>query len=167
MKLVNLLEGARVLVLRVYSLCLLLALFLPKFSYGAQQQTESLSTFMSTRSSEVNLRKGPGKIYPVEWTIKKTGYPLKVIAKYGTWFKVIDVDGSGGWVHQGMLSKKKYAYVTRKSFIYKSADYNSGEIVGVDAKVCVMLKDVKRGWCKVKIESYEGWMKQDDLWGVS
>ena len=54
-----------------------------------------LPRFMSLDDDVTNMRTGPGLEYPIDWIYMKEDYPLKVIAEYGNWFKVIDTDNNG------------------------------------------------------------------------
>ena len=48
--------------------------------------------FLSIKSNDVHMRKGPGTEYPITWKYIKKGYPLKVVAEFHNWRKVIDYD---------------------------------------------------------------------------
>ncbi|MDP7625068.1 MAG: SH3 domain-containing protein, partial [Rhodospirillales bacterium] len=65
-----------------------------------------LPRFVSLRADEVNLRTGPGVRYPVDWVYQRKNLPVEVIAEFGTWRKVRDVQGSQGWIHQSLLSSR-------------------------------------------------------------
>src|SRR3990167_9515481 len=66
-----------------------------------------LPRFVSLRAEEVNMRAGPGVRYPVDWVYKRKNMPVEVIAEFGTWRKVRDIQGTQGWIHQSMLSSNR------------------------------------------------------------
>src|SRR6056297_510066 len=70
-----------------------------------------LPRFASLKSSEVNLRKGPNVKYPIVWTYKRKGYPMKIIAEFENWRKLKDKNGDSGWVHINLLSNSRKAVV--------------------------------------------------------
>src|SRR3954451_6927804 len=63
--------------------------------------------FVSLRSSEVNVRTGPGTRYPVEWVFVKRDIPVEITAEFDTWRRIRDWEGTEGWIHQSMLSGKR------------------------------------------------------------
>ena len=38
--------------------------------------------FITLKSNEVNLRKGPNSKYPISWTYQRKGYPMQLIAEF-------------------------------------------------------------------------------------
>lgn len=75
-----------------------------------------LPRFASLRAEKVNLRVGPGSEYPIEWVIKRPNLPIQIIAEYETWRQIKDSDGTTGWVHQSMLSGKRFVLVKEEYF---------------------------------------------------
>lgn len=132
----------------------------------AHEKVAKVLRFMSTRSSDVNLRRGPGQQYPIDWKLMKSQYPLLVVAEYGTWRKVKDIEGSEGWVHQGMLSHKKTAVLVKSTILYKKANTQSKPIAKIESKVIVTLKEIKPAWCRVVVGDVTGWIERKNLWGV-
>ena len=41
-----------------------------------------LPRFVSLKSNEVNIRRGPGKEYPILWQFQRRGLPVEIIAEY-------------------------------------------------------------------------------------
>ncbi len=70
-----------------------------------------LPRFASLDSSEVNLRAGPGKDYPILWVYQRKGLPVEIIQEFDTWRRIRDRDGTVGWVQQNLLSGKRGALV--------------------------------------------------------
>ena len=52
--------------------------------------------FVSIKSNDVNLRKGPSTNYPIvlKYTIKNL--PVEIIDEYDLWRKIIDINGNQG-----------------------------------------------------------------------
>ena len=81
--------------------------------------------FLSLKSNEANMRVGPGNEYPILWTYKQKGLPLKIIAEYDVWRKVIDHDEVTGWMHSKLLTGRRTALITeRVTKIYKTGEDN-------------------------------------------
>ena len=70
---------------------------------------QKTNILVSIRSSETNLRAGPGVRFCIKRVLgreyhKKT---VRIIGKYDTW-RIISLDGETGWVHRVMFSSKLY-----------------------------------------------------------
>jgi len=125
------------------------------------------TTFVSLKSSEVNMRVGPGKEYPVNWILKKSRLPLMLIAEFGQWRKVRFIDQTEGWIHQNMVSRKNTAIVCREdAFLYKY-ESDSQPIARIEKNVVVSILKTTKDWVKIEVNKIKGWMKSKDLWGVS
>ncbi|MBL4747779.1 MAG: hypothetical protein JKY17_03025 [Magnetovibrio sp.] len=128
-----------------------------------------LPRFVSLRAGEVNLRTGPGIQYPVDWVYRKSGLPLQVIAEYKTWRKVMDWQGSQGWIHQTMLSAKRtFIIIGRLKTVLSKADRKARPIVKLQDSVVGRLISCPSGskFCRIEVEGFEGWMARSDFWGV-
>jgi len=153
---------------------------LPSLALAAATNPSGLPIprFVTTRSNPINVRVGPGTRYAVAWVYVKAGTPVEIIQEFDTWRKIRDVDGSEGWLHQNLLQGRRAGLVAP----WKAA----GETVALrrdrsaDAAVRawltpgyrVELKECDGTWCSVvaavesSSRSYNGWVPQDELWGV-
>ncbi|MCB0356901.1 MAG: hypothetical protein KDD40_07835 [Bdellovibrionales bacterium] len=52
-----------------------------------------------------NMRSGPGKSFPLSWTVGKYMPLLKVGYKNG-WYQVKDVDGTTHWIFNSLVTKR-------------------------------------------------------------
>ena len=127
-----------------------------------------LPRFASLRSSEVNVRRGPGRQYPSDWIYSCSGMPIKIIAEYGTWRKIADYEGAGGWVHQAMLSGRRTVIISVDSApLYKTADYHDLQrIAMLEKNVIGKVVQCKHQRCKIIVDHYKGWIQRTDIWGV-
>ena len=128
-----------------------------------------LPRFVSLRSEEVNLRTGPGVQYPVDWVYKRRNMPVEVLAEFGTWRKVRDIQGTQGWVHQSLLSSNRWVTITGQArTLRRRADSNSPAVAriepGAHAQIAECPED--NGWCRVTAGGYEGWLRRVEVWGV-
>ncbi len=53
-------------------------------------------------TKRANIRKGPGPRNEKVFTVTR-GYVFKIVDKKGEWYKVQDVDGLKGWVHEKLV----------------------------------------------------------------
>ena len=138
-----------------------------------------LPRFVTTRSTPINVRVGPGTKYDVSWVYKVAGTPVEIIQEFDVWRKIRDVDGAEGWVHQNMLSGNRAGYVTRqagdKVGLHAHASEESGIIAWVGPGFPVKINSCEQGWCAVVAtdhpaggapSNYSGYLPEADLWGV-
>lgn len=154
------------------ALILLFALAGAPLGAGAQSAlgTETqlpLPRFVSLRSNEINLRTGPGGTYPIEWTYQRRGMPVEVVAEFDSWRKVRDWQGTVGWVHQSMLDGRRTALIIGGERILRRepADGAAG-VARLRPGVIARLRECAADWCRLEADSYEGWLKRDEFWGV-
>ncbi|MDR2107666.1 MAG: hypothetical protein LBO73_04080 [Holosporaceae bacterium] len=127
----------------------------------------SAAVFVSLKSSNANLRVGPGKEYPVSWIFVKSGLPAMLTAEFEQWRKVKFADGIEGWIHQNMISPKNTAIVVVPyAVIYKHAS-GPGPVARAEKNVIVrVLQKDKGGRVKAEAANIKGWIRKQDLWGV-
>lgn len=127
----------------------------------------NLPRFVSLRSDEVNLRTGPGVRYPVEWVLQRRYMPVEVLAEFENWRKIRDWQGTEGWVHQSMLSGRRYAIVTGDvRVIRRQPEPNSPAVARLEPGVVAQLVECKDQWCRVDTNGIKGWLTRGDFWGV-
>ena len=115
------------------------------------------------------MRTGPGVRYPVDWVYKRRNLPVEVIAEFGTWRKIRDVQGTQGWVHQSMLSSRRTFSITGQTRnLRRKGDSKSPPAARIDPGVIGKILHCKKGegWCKVSIGKYEGWLRRVEFWGA-
>jgi SH3-like domain-containing protein len=163
--------------LTLFGLSLALA---PELATAAQSVTGlPLPRFVSTKSTPINVRVGPGTRYDVAWIYMVAGTPVEVIQEFDTWRKIRDVDGSEGWVHQNMLSGVRSGYVAAnlgdKVAIRTSAEDGAGPAAWVSPGFPVKIQSCDGNWCNVlatdhpaegKGATYSGYLPERALWGV-
>jgi SH3-like domain-containing protein len=127
--------------------------------------------FYYIRSSEVNLRAGPDKRYPIRWVIKSRGEPVIAIVEFDNWVKIKDIDGDGGWLHSSMLSSAKHGILLgAKNFeLLRSGPSDIsrpiarlGSGIRLSVKKCLV-----NDWCAVSLDGLKGWVHKKSMWGVN
>ena len=122
--------------------------------------------FLSLKNSEVNVRSGPSKEYPIKFIYKKKFLTVEILDSWANWKKVKDFNGNSGWIHVSLLSGKKTAINKIKdSVIFTSDTIYSKPLVRVDRGRLLFIKKCKINWCKVNSGNYLGWIEKKSLWG--
>ena len=60
--------------------------------------------FVSLKSSEGNVRRGPSLEHRIDWVFRHRDMPLRITGEFGHWRRVEDNEGQGGWIHYSLLS---------------------------------------------------------------
>ena len=115
------------------------------------------------------MRTGPGVRYPVDWVYKRLSMPVEIIAEFGTWRKVRDVQGTEGWIHQSMLSGKRTLAVTGQTrTLRQHPDSKSVAVARVEPGAVGSIQTCaeRSGWCKLSFGKHHGWLRRVEFWGV-
>lgn len=140
-------------------------------SGAAEEQKLPLPRFVSLDSSEVNLRAGPGKDYPILWIYQRKGLPVEIIQEFDTWRRIKDRDGTVGWVQQNLISGRRTGQILGETGEVRTmrASPESGAAPvahlqpGVLGRVLLCRDD---DWCRLDVQGYVGWLQRDEFWGT-
>ncbi len=127
----------------------------------------ALPRFVTLRAAKANLRTGPGIRYPIEWVYARRGLPIEVIDEFETWRRVRDWQGSVGWVHQSMLSGRRGAMILGERRLLRRAPADGAAgVARVEVGVVARLRRCAGGWCRIEVKGFEGWLRQDQIYGA-
>ena len=95
------------------------------------------------------------------------GLPVLVTSEFDHWRKVLDVEGTEGWLHKSLLSGKRTAVVTggTRTF-YLTGDVDSPIVFRAEAGVIGALDACIGGWCRMEIEDQTGWVPRGHIYGA-
>jgi SH3-like domain-containing protein len=125
-----------------------------------------LPRYVSLKSDRVNVREGPSKEHPTVWIYQRAGLPVEITAEFETWRKIRDSEGSEGWVLHSLLSGRRTALVAKKEpqMLY-AADHTS-PVAKLGPGVIATLRGCDGKWCRLAGKEFDGYMQQENLWGV-
>jgi SH3-like domain-containing protein len=154
------------------SLCVALAAWTP----GARAQAEDglgevtnlpVPRYVSLRSSEINVRRGPGLDYRKDWVFHRAGLPVRIIEEYGDWRRIVDKDDAGGWVYHAMLTGRRTVQVTAEEVVLREDPSEAAAPVArAEQGVVARLEACQPDWCEVEAEGHAGWVPKSAIWGV-
>ncbi len=123
--------------------------------------------FLTLRNDRVNLRQGPSFEYPIKLFYKKKFLPVLIQDKFENFRKIRDHENNTGWIHISQLSKKKAAITIKDNLLIfnKPSVYSKPSAILKKGRLCKIRK-CKKGWCKIRVGNFRGWVKKDDLWGL-
>ncbi|MEM7522981.1 MAG: SH3 domain-containing protein [Pseudomonadota bacterium] len=150
---------------------LLLAAFMAfaAVDVAAQNAREVEPRFGSLRSDEVNVRKGPGLSFPIQWVFRRRNLPVIITAEVDNWRRIRDFEGEEGWVEGSLISTRQSALVQGDGLqeLFEEADDGSDLIAQVEPGVTARIVECRGGeWCQLDTSAGRGWMKADVLWGA-
>jgi SH3-like domain-containing protein len=130
-----------------------------------------LPRFVSLKSDNVNVRRGPGQEYDIAFTFVRAGLPVEITQEFDNWRKIRDSDGAEGWVFHSLLSGNRTALVapweTTGPFPARSEANSSAAVVAyLEPRVIADVEECTGTWCLISVQGYEGWVEQERLWGV-
>ncbi len=123
--------------------------------------------FVTLNTDEVNLRTGPGLRYPMKLILKKDGLPVEIIKEFDVWRQIRNKEGDEGWVHKSLLSGKRSVIITGHiQPLLKDKKQGARPVVKLEPGVIATLDRCDKEWCYLKVASYKGWLKRENIWGV-
>jgi len=154
----------------------LAALPLAAYGAGGEVGTGTVSgllvpRFVSLKSDKVNVRGGPNQDQEVRWVYTRARMPVEITAEFENWRRIRDWEGAEGWVYHSLLSGKRTAVVVPSLKdelvpLYKSADLKSAVVAKLQGGVQGALQSCTGVWCKFRGDGFDGWIRQDRLWGA-
>lgn len=126
-----------------------------------------LPRFVSMKTSEANVRRGPSLTHRIDWIFKRKDMPLEITAEYGHWRRVRDRDGASGWVHYSLLSGVRTVLVEKDMTELRARPDPAAPVVArLELGVVARLKACKAQWCRLDAGGFKGWAPRSLLWGV-
>lgn len=126
-----------------------------------------LPRYVSLKSNEANVRRGPSLSHRIDWIFKRKSMPLQITAEYGHWRRVQDPDGVGGWIHYSLLSGTRTVLILQDRLAVRvGADLGSRVRAELEEGVVAKLRGCTLDWCRVLVGGYQGWVLKTGLWGV-
>ncbi len=137
-------------------------------AFAAEKLVEEKNYFASLRGAETNVRAGPGQHYPIKFTFKSRGVPVRVISEYDNWNEIEDYEGQSGWVSQSLLTKKRTILVrTNKEYIdlHSKNNEKSRILYHLENNVIGQYLKCVEDWCAIEVNDKKGWVKKNEIYG--
>jgi SH3-like domain-containing protein len=126
-----------------------------------------LPRFVSLKTDEGNVRRGPSLSHRIDWVFVRENMPLQITAEYGHWRRVIDREGLGGWVHYSLLSGSRTVIVDQDMLpIRTRAEETAPEVALLELGVIARIDRCEIDWCRLSAGGFRGWAPKTALWGV-
>jgi SH3-like domain-containing protein len=139
----------------------------PALAQNRGSDSLPLPRYVSLRSDEVNIRTGPGVQYPIEWVFTRRSMPVEVVEQFEYWRKIRDIEGTTGWVHQSMLSGKRFAIVTGEvRSLRRKPEQGSSEAARLEPGVIGQILECEGPYCRIEASGIKGWLARSEFWGT-
>ncbi len=148
----------------------------PTIDLGVRKSGQStglpVPRFVSLKSDEVNVRRGPGWDHGIAWVFRRAGLPVEVIAEFDVWRQVRDSEGASGWVLGTLLSGRRTVLIapwvdkSQTVNMHGSASQNSTISARLSPGVLGNVNTCDGAWCRVEVGGVSGYIAQDYVWGV-
>lgn len=126
-----------------------------------------LPRYVSLKTDEGNVRRGPSIGHRIDWVFRRRNMPLRVTAEFGNWRRVEDSDGQGGWIHFSLLSGVRTVLVQQDDTALRARPGPRAPVLAkAEAGVVARLGECLPGWCRIGADGVRGWVEKTALWGV-
>ncbi|GMT42963.1 MAG: hypothetical protein IEMM0002_1374 [bacterium] len=114
---------------------------------------------------DAKIRNGPGTDYTILWK-PRLYTPMELLAPYGHWYAVRDVEGDVGWIHDSVSLKKPAAIVTSEYVnVRKSPSTKSRILFQAPKNYTFKIIGTKNGWYKIADpDGDKGWVSKKHVW---
>lgn len=124
--------------------------------------------FVTLKSDNINVRVGPGERYPIRWTYHRAHLPVQIVEEFAHWRKIMDYEGSTGWVQKNMLDGVRSVLVMDKpQNLYAEPEVTAAPTVRASPMVIAKLLACRPDWCRVEVSDRKAWIRKADIWGVT
>ncbi len=127
----------------------------------------SEETFLSLKKNKVNVRYGPGFEYPIKYVYTKINLPIKQIDKKENFRRIIDLKNNSGWIHVSQLKKANSIIPKKDKILFSKPTNFSRPLAKIEKGRVLLVQSCNNNWCKIKTESFKGWIKIEYLWGIN
>mgnify|MGYP003313072754 FL=1 len=73
---------------------------------------------------------------------------------------------NSGWIHISQLKKINSVISTNDKILFKKPSSFAKPIAQIKKGRLLILQKCEKNWCKIKSNDYEGWIKNEDIWGL-
>ena len=123
--------------------------------------------FISLKKSKVNVRYGPSFDSDVKYVYKKINLPIKQIDKKENFRRIIDLKNNSGWIHVSQLKRSNSVIATKDKVLFNKPTSFAKPIALIQKGRLLIVQKCEKNWCEIKTDSFNGWIKTDDLWGLT
>ena len=107
----------------------------------------------------------PGRPEPFNNT--KINLPIKQIDKKENFRRIIDLKNNSGWIHVSQLKKANSIIPKKDKILFNKPSNFSRPLAKIEKGRVLLVQNCNNNWCKIKTESFKGWVKIENIWGIN
>ncbi|MEM6972630.1 MAG: SH3 domain-containing protein [Pseudomonadota bacterium] len=136
--------------------------------YGVGPVTKlPMPRYVSLRARKINVRRGPGLNYRIDWVFQRSALPVRIVGEFGDWRQIIDSDGATGWVFHALVTGRRTVLVTEGMVPLRARPEDDGRLRAKASEgVVADLRQCTRDWCEIETDVASGWLPKTAIWGV-
>ena len=123
--------------------------------------------YVSLKKSKVNVRYGPSFDSDVKYVYKKINLPIKQIDKKENFRRIIDLKNNSGWIHVSQLKRINSVIATNDKILFTKPTSFAEPMALIKKGRLLIVQKCEKNWCEIKTDNFNGWIKTDDLWGLT
>jgi len=104
---------------------------------------------------------------PIKKIYNKINLPIKQIDKKENWRRIIDAKNNSGWIHWSQLKKVNSIIPLEDKILFNKPSKFSKPLAKIKKGRILIIQKCYGMWCKVKTENFKGWVKTNNVWGLS
>ena len=98
---------------------------------------------------------------------KKINLPIKQIDKKENFRRIIDLKNNSGWIHVSQLKKANSIIPKKDKILFSKPTNFSRPLAKIEKGRVLLVQSCNNNWCKIKTESFKGWVKIGHIWGIN
>ena len=117
----------------------------------------------------MNLRRGPGLRYPIEWVLRRRFLPVEILREFQDWRFLRLPDGTKGWVHRALLiGRHGFIVVGSTAALRRAPRTGSHAVALLQPGVIGRLLNCPAvsAWCRTAIAGHAGYLRRTAVWGL-
>ncbi len=115
---------------------------------------------------QARMRTGPSTEFPTMWMYQRERLPVKIVARYQSWRKVEDPDGTQGWMHARLLSASRTAIVIGEVRPMRTEPRDDAPLAWrAEPGVVGRITECAEDYCLFDVRGRRGYIRTDHIWG--
>jgi SH3-like domain-containing protein len=137
------------------------------FATNVSAQERPLPYWASISAGQALMRTGPDRTYPALWLYRRRDLPVRVLQVMGPWRRVMEQDGSSGWMLATLLAARRTAVVrTSLRPIHSEPNASSPTLWQAEPGVVGRISKCDGQFCRIQIGEKIGFIEQSGVWGT-
>ena len=139
---------------------------IPRLGYGgAEIGCYDLAHYLKEQKSSSFIATSGGEL--LKYIYKKIDLPIKQIDKKENFRRIIDLKNNSGWIHVSQLKKANSIIPKKDKILFSKPTNFSRPLAKIEKGRVLLVQSCNNNWCKIKTESFKGWVKIGNIWGIN